>query len=182
MRWQNIKKLSNNQFRRVSGVKKTTFLKLVDLLRSKWILRRRAGGPRPKLSLENQLLLVLSYWRNYGTFLETGTKFGVSETVAWKICRWIEDNLKNEKTLHLPGRRSLLSGKEKYEVVAFDVTECPIERPKKKNWGRRKHQQNDVSSGKKKRHTIKQQIVVDTRTQKIISTCQSNGKTHDFKI
>lgn len=182
MRWQNIKKLSNNQFRRVSGVKKTTFLKLVDLLRSKWILRRRAGGPRPKLSLENQLLLVLSYWRNYGTFLETGTKFGVSETVAWKICRWIEDNLKNEKTLHLPGRRSLLSGKEKYEVVAFDVTECPIERPKKKNWGRRKNQQKYFYSGKKKRHTIKQQIVVDTRTQKIISTCQSNGKTHDFKI
>lgn len=182
MRWQNIKKLSNNQFRRVAGVKKTTFVKLQELLRPKWDLRRKSGGPRPKLSLENQLLLVLSYWRNYGTFLETGAKFGVSETAAWKICRWIENNLKSEKMLHLPGKRTLLSGKEKYEVVAFDVTECSIERPKSKKQGRRKNRQKHFYSGKKKRHTIKQQIVVDAKSPKIISTSQSNGKTHDFKI
>ena len=182
MRWQNTKILSNKQFRRVVGVKKTTFSKLIELLRPKWIIRRKSGGPKPKLGLENQLLLTLSYWRNYGTFLETGTKFGVSETLAWKICRWIEDNLKTEKTLHLPGKKQLLSGKEKYEIVAFDVTECPIERPKRRKRGRRKSCQRHFYSGKKKRHTIKQQIVVDTKSQTIISTSQANGKTHDFKI
>lgn len=166
----------------MTGVKKTTFRKLVDLLRPKWTSRRRAGGPAPRLKLEDQLLLTLSYWRNYGTFLETGTKFGVSESTAFNICRWIENNLKNEKTLHLPGKKELLSSRTKYEIVVFDVTECPIERPKRKKCGRRKNRQKKFYSGKKKRHTIKEQIAVDTKSQKIIATSQDCGKTHDFKI
>lgn len=182
MRWKNLNRLSNNQFRRVVGVKKTTFKKLVELLKHKWVSRRQAGGPKPKLNLEDQLLLTLSYWRNYSTYLETGTKFGVCESAAFYICRWIEDNLKNEKTLHLPGKKELLSGKSKYEIVVFDVTECPIERPKRRKFGRRKNRQKQFYSGKKKRHTIKQQIAVDTKSQKIIATSQACGKTHDFKI
>lgn len=182
MRWKNTQNLPSKQFRRVTGVKKMTFKKLVDLLKPKWTLRRKAGGPKPKLILEDQLLLTLSYWRNYGTFLETGTKFGVSESVAFNICRWVENNLKNEKSLHLPGKKALLLGKEKYEVVVFDVTECAIEKPKRNKRGRRKNRQKHFYSGKKKRHTIKQQIVVDARSQKIIATRQACGKTHDFKI
>jgi len=98
MRWRNIKNLHSGQFRRVSGVKRSTFLKLVELLKPKWNLRRKAGGPKPRLSLENQILLTLNYWRNYGTFLKIGTEFQVSESTAFYICRWIEDNLKTEKT------------------------------------------------------------------------------------
>lgn len=182
MRWKKLNELSNNQFRRVTGVKKTTFKKLVETLRPKWALRRQAGGPPPKLKLEDQLLLTLSYWRNYGTYLETGAKFGVSESSAFFICRWIENNLKNEKMLHLPGKKELLSGKDKYEIIVFDVTECPIERPKRRKTGRRKNRQRRFYSGKKKRHTIKQQIAVDSKSQKIIATSQATGKTHDFKI
>lgn len=182
MRWKNIGKLDSSQFRRVTGVKKSTFKKLVEILKPKWTLRRRAGGPKPKLNLEDQLLLTLSYWRNYGTYLETGTKFCVSESSAFYICRWIEDNLKNDKTLHLPGKKQLLLGKDTYEIVVFDVTECPIERPKRPKTGRRKNRQRKYYSGKKKRHTIKQQIAVDTRSQKIIAASQGHGKTHDFKI
>lgn len=182
MHLKNIKKLPNNQFRRVTGVKRVTFSKLIEILLPRWLLRRKAGGPAPKLNLENQLLLTLSYWRNYGTFLELGAKFGVSETAAWNICRWIENNLKNEKLLHLPGKKQLLSINKKYEIVVFDVTECPIERPKRTKKGRRKNRQKYFYSGKKKRHTIKQQIAVDAKSQKIIATSQSCGKTHDFKI
>jgi hypothetical protein len=35
-------------------------------------------------------------------------------------------------------------------------------------------------SGKKKRHTIKSQVVVDKKTKKVICTSFSNGKKHDF--
>lgn len=182
MRWENLRKLKSEQFRRVVGVKKKTFLKLVEILKPKWDVRRRSGGPNPKLNLENQLLLTLSYFRNYGTFLETGTKFKVSESAAFRICRWVEENLIIDKILHLPGKKKLLIGKEKYEAVVFDVTECPIERPKRKKIGRIKNRQKHFYSGKKKKHTIKLQVAVDSKKQKIIATSQSNGKTHDFKI
>jgi hypothetical protein len=147
MHWKNLKKISGNQFRRVVGVKKNTFIKFAAALRPKWNLRRRAGGPRPKLGLEDQLLLALSYLRNYGTFLETGAKFGVSESAAFYICRWIENCLIAENILHIPGKKELLAGKEKYEVVVFDVTECPIERPKRNDG---KTVRNATTLGKRK--------------------------------
>lgn len=182
MKWKKLRHLPDDQFRRISGVKKTTFIELIELLKPKWTNRRQGGGPIPKLSLRDQLVLTLSYWRNYGTYLETGSKFGVSETTSFNICRWVEESLKNEKMLHLPGKKELFAGKEKYEVVVFDVTECPIERPKRRKIKRRKNRQRHFYSGKKKRHTIKEQIVVDQKSEKIIATNMACGKTHDFKI
>ena len=37
-------------------------------------------------------------------------------------------------------------------------------------------------SGKKKRHTIKAQVVVNKASRKIICTAEDCGKTHDFKL
>lgn len=179
--WKKLYKKSDNEFRRITGIKKTTFAFLIKLLLPKWKALRLAGGPKPKLKLEEQLLLSLSYWRNYGTYLETGSKYGVSESRAWEISRWIEDILIHEKALSLPGKKALLAEK-KYEIVVFDVTECPIERPKRKQKGRIKNKQRRYYSGKKKRHTIKQQIAVDTKSGKIIATSQDCEKTHDFRI
>ncbi|KJW05908.1 transposase DDE domain protein [Orientia tsutsugamushi str. UT144] len=61
-----------------------------------------------------------------------------------------------------------------YELVLIDATESPIERPKKK--------QKFYYSGKKKRHTLKTQIVVDKKTRQVICTDFSNGKKHDFRL
>jgi IS5 family transposase len=76
-----------------------------------------------------------------------------------------------------------------YEFILFgcivkdrEIRRCTIERPKRSKRGRRKNRQKYFYSGKKKRHTIKQQIAVDAKSQKIIATAQSCGKTHDFKI
>lgn len=55
-----------------------------------------------------------------------------------------------------------------------DVTESPIERPKKK--------QKKFYSGKKKRHTLKSQVVVESGTGEIICTAHGKGKEHDFRI
>ncbi|MCL2487778.1 MAG: transposase [Oscillospiraceae bacterium] len=55
-----------------------------------------------------------------------------------------------------------------------DVTESPVERPKRgqKRW----------YSGKKKRHTIKSQIVICAKSLMIIAVFVDCGSTHDFKI
>ena len=55
-----------------------------------------------------------------------------------------------------------------------DVTESPVERPK--------HRQKRWYSGKKKRHTIKTQIVICAKTKRVIAVCTACGKTHDFKM
>ena len=46
----------------------------------------------------------------------------------------------------------------------------------------RNNKQKHFYSGKKKRHTLKSQIVVDKKTKKVICTSFSNGKKHDFQL
>ncbi len=63
---------------------------------------------------------------------------------------------------------------ETLEVIVVDVTESPVERPK--------HRQKRWYSGKKKRHTIKTQIVICAKTKRVIAIFVSHGRKHDFKM
>jgi hypothetical protein len=47
---------------------------------------------------------------------------------------------------------------------------------------KRKIQVCFVYSGKKKRHTVKPQIIVDVDTQEVICTAQTQGSEHDFTL
>jgi hypothetical protein len=55
-----------------------------------------------------------------------------------------------------------------------DVTESPVERPRRR--------QKRWYSGKKKRHTIKTQIVLCANTKMIIAIFVASGSTHDFNM
>ena len=52
----------------------------------------------------------------------------------------------------------------------------------KKRIRHRNNRQRHYYSGKKKRHTLKSQIVVDKKSAKIICTDFTNGKRHDFRL
>lgn len=52
----------------------------------------------------------------------------------------------------------------------------------KKRIRNRNNKQRLYYSGKKKKHTLKSQIVVDKESSKIICTSFCNGKKHDFKL
>ena len=52
----------------------------------------------------------------------------------------------------------------------------------KKRIRNRNNKQRFYYSGKKKRHTLKCQLVVDKKSSKIICTNICNGKKHDFKL
>jgi DDE superfamily endonuclease len=74
----------------------------------------------------------------------------------------------------LPDRKELLRSDVQYERVLIDATEIPIKRPKKNK--------SIFYSGKKKRHTLKSQLVIDKKSQKIICTTFSKVKRHDFRL
>ena len=74
----------------------------------------------------------------------------------------------------LPGKKQLYQNAYIWEVLVVDVTESPIERPKKK--------QRTYYSGKKKRHTLKAQVVVDQTTGQILCTAFGKGRVHSCAI
>ncbi len=84
-----------------------------------------------KLSVEDQLLLVLEYWREYRTQFHIGTSWGLSESAVCRLIQKVETLLLNSGKFRLPGKKQLYQNAYTWSVVAIDVTESPIERPKK---------------------------------------------------
>jgi hypothetical protein len=97
---------------------------------------------------------MLCYWREYRTYFHIGQSYGASESAAYRNIKWCENTLAKSKALRLPGRKAVVASERVFDVVLIDATETPIERPKK---------QRRYYSGKKKRHTLKTQLVVKNR-------------------
>jgi hypothetical protein len=52
---------SDEKFRRITGVKRVTFEKMLEILCREFVLKHVQGGRRSKLPLEEQLLATLEY-------------------------------------------------------------------------------------------------------------------------
>ena len=124
------KNLSEKNFKRIVGVKRKTFYAMVEELHIAYAEKHKRGGRPPKLTIENQLLLALEYWRQYITFAELGFSYGVAESTAHDITVWVENTLIKCGRFKLPGKKALLEDSG-LQVVLLDVMESPVERPKK---------------------------------------------------
>lgn len=131
MKFEMIKELDDEKFRRLMGVKRPTFDKMVLILHQANKDKKVYGGRKNKLSIENMLLMTLEYIREYRTYFHISQSYGVSESTAYKTVRWIEDTLIKHRDFALPGRKALLKSDVAYDVILIDATETPIERPKK---------------------------------------------------
>jgi len=129
-KYEKSKKLSEENFKRLIGVKRKTFEAMVAELRTAYEDKHKRGGRKPKLSMENQLMLALEYWRQYLTFAELGFNYEVSESAAHAITVWVENTLIKCGRFSLPGKKALLEDSD-LQIVLLDVMESPVERPKK---------------------------------------------------
>lgn len=134
-RYPQLRRLSEEQFKRLTGVKRSTFDQMIEILRVADRAKKTLGGRKSKLRLEDRLLMALEYLREYRTYFHIAQHYGLSESNAYKVCRWVEDTLIQDKRFALPGRKALLKSNVAYEVVVIDATETPIERPKKDSDG-----------------------------------------------
>ncbi|WP_250296550.1 IS5 family transposase [Wolbachia endosymbiont of Oedothorax gibbosus] len=166
--------LEGEKFRRLTGVKKSTFKRMVEILDEEDKRKKARSGRKSKLCIEDRLLMALEYMREYRTYFHIGQSYGMSESNCFKIIRWVEDTLIKHPDFALPGKKDLLNSNVEYEVLVIDGTETAVERPKKK--------QKRFYSGKKKRHTIKTQIVTEKKSKKVVCTSFSNGRKHDFRM
>ncbi|MEY4937754.1 MAG: hypothetical protein RIS64_4113 [Bacteroidota bacterium] len=88
-------------------------------------------GVEPALSVEDQLLITVMYWREYRSQGHLAVDFEVHQSTVSRTIRAIETILIQSRRFSLPGRKSLRTSDGTYEVVVMDVTETPTERPKK---------------------------------------------------
>ena len=128
MKYTDIQSLPDHQFKRLIGITPATFNQMINVLHAAQPEHQR--GRPTKLPIEEQLLLTLSYWREYRTLFHTAMSFGIHESSASRIIHKIENILIKSKLFHLPKKPPRGTGTD-WEVVIVDATEMTIERPKK---------------------------------------------------
>ena len=131
MKYEKIKDYKDEEFRRLSGVKKATFKKMIEILLSAEQKKKARGGKPNVLPMEERLLMALEYIREYRTYFHVASSYGISESSCYRNIKWIEDTLIKHPDFALPGKKALLKSDMEYEVILIDATETPIERPKK---------------------------------------------------
>ena len=136
MRWQTVKKLKPEQFKRLVGVQYETFIKMVSEAKHIASLQPRKvkgkkRGPKEKMNWYNKTLMLLMYYREYRTFAHIGTTYGISESQCWRIITTLETWLIKSTLFRLPGKKKLIQSDVEWNVIVVDVSEHAIERPKK---------------------------------------------------
>ena len=132
-KYEAIQKLLPNEFRRLTGVRKETFVQMISIVNKAKKQRMSRGGKPSRLVVEDKLLMALEYLREYRTYFHLGQSYGLSESACYRNCRRIEDTLIKSKAYSLPGKKALLKSNVEFEIILIDATETPIERPKKKD-------------------------------------------------
>jgi hypothetical protein len=165
--------LSSEHFKRRFGIHQATFKRIVKALKPQWRPTPKPGA-KPKLDLEDRVLVALEYWREYRTYFHIGSSWGISEATVCRIVHWVEDQLMRSGRFRLLGKKRLVQGFGRPRVVVIDVTETPIERPQQR--------QRQFYSGKKKRHTLKCQVLINQASGEVICLFFGKGSRHDFKL
>ena len=173
MNYKNSQELSAKDFKRFTGIEKSTFEMMLKAWEEYDLSQSNAGRP-PKLSKAEQLLIALQYWREYRTYFHIAQDWSISEATVCRIVRSVEKTLMESGRFRIPGKKHLMGGFQTPKVVLIDVTETPIERPKKA--------QKKYYSGKKKQHTLKYQVLAEQDSGKIICLFFGKGSEHDFKL
>ena len=129
------------------GGTKSVFDMMLKVLNEEYRCQHQRGG-RPLRSLSitdtDKLVIMLQYYREYRTMAHIAFDYSVSKSTVCESIKWVEDTLVKSKEFALQSKRKLMEA-GKINTVIVDVTECEIERPKKK--------QKDYYSVKKKRDT-----------------------------
>jgi len=136
MKWKAIQHLQGTSFKRLVGVNRETFEKMVSEATrltkdSQHKVPGKKRGPKPSLSKKDEVLMLLMYYREYRTFYHIATSYGISEAQCWRIITSLEQLLIKSKLFHLPGKKKLVEENREWEVVLIDASEHSIERPKK---------------------------------------------------
>ncbi len=150
MEYQKALKLPPSNFKRLYGVSPETFWEMVKSVRD---AKQGKRGIHAKLSIPNQILLTLEYWREYRTFFHIAQNWEIHESTALRTVQRIENILIKSQNFRLPGKRKLQ------------------ENPNKRYY-----------SGKKKSHTLKVQLIISLENREIVCTETERGQRHDFQI
>ena len=154
-----------------------------EIEKTKIRINQPGSGNNPKLSSEEQIVLMLVYLRHNISFQLLGLIFQVSESTAHNIFTYWQKLFEGELPPSLLEQVKKFQEEEivleiltDYELIV-DSAEQPIERPSDYQ------EQKQYYSGKQKRHTRKSQFIILPKAEDIIDVVIGKpGPMSDIKI
>ena len=158
-------------------------LQRLSSTKRKTVRKREISAGRPfKLDIRDRCIMLLVYYRLYITYTLDGFLFDLDQS---NICRYIqkvEPLVRNslpipQKIYNITKRLRTPDEVEKYfpGFLAFiDSTEQQIPKPKNKR------KRKSYYSVKKKRHTVKNQFMVNNRGYILDKVAHKEGRRHDY--
>jgi len=164
-------------FLRLTGTTVSEFEQIVSRVKPLWETlieqpKKRPGRTGNLKMFEDKLLALLLYYRTYITHEFIGYLVGLHNANICRLFKKLEPLVARKITIKKD--RSLTQ--EAIIKLLADVTERPTQRPKKK------HQQKKSYSGKKKRHTLKVELVMQDSGKILAVSRTAPGRRHDFRI
>lgn len=144
----------------------------------------KGAGCKIKLPIRDQILLTLVYLSQYHTFEYLGIQFEVCEstahTIFWYWLPILQELLPAsllEQVKKKEGEQEIVKELLTLHELIVDSTEQPIERPTDNQ------EQKEHFSGKKKKHTFKNQLIVLPKGQDIVDVkIGEKGPVSDINI
>lgn len=168
--------LRKKQFRSLTGVDPALFQEMVCLLDPHWERdieepKDRDGRPWGIGGLEDHLLVLLILYRCHIGQDFLACLYGVHKSSISRSLKRIEGLAR-----HVLGvKKRIVVTPEEAENLILDCTEQPVQRPQRK--------QRCWYSGKKKRHTVKNEVAVDGESGKILAVSDdAPGRVHDIEV
>ena len=103
MRFDSVKELKGEAFRRLTGIQRNTFEAMAAVLSDAKCKQKAAGGKPNTLRVENQLLMMLEYWREYRTYFHIGQAYGISESAAYRHIKMVRKHAGQKQILSVTG-------------------------------------------------------------------------------
>jgi len=141
---ERIKRLSDETYQGLFGVKKATFDLMLFVLEAAYKELHKFGGKPPKLSVLDKLVITLDYYKDYRSYERIAFDYGVVKATVWNAIDWVESVLIKDKRFQLPSKKELREAE--LEVILVDCTESPVQRPKKNNKNGIPERKNDILS------------------------------------
>lgn len=169
--------LKDEDFKLHTGLKKKVFLKMLEYLKQEYDKDHEKGSNKG-IGVTCRFVLAITYWRDYRPMRQMGLDYDVSKSTVCDSIKWVETILEKWDEIQLSDIKKEIEKAErdgiKVTTIIGDVEEQPIERPTV-------NQENSYS-GKKKRHTTKNQIIINETGDRILNRYNATGRTHDYQM
>ena len=131
-KYDSIIGLSHSKFKRCTGLTKYVFDLMVIVVKDYNKKYKEKDGRPSKLIIEDQILMLLEYYREYRTFFHLALSYGLDESNVHRTIIKLENILIKSGYFRLEGKK-VLTNPQKVKQILIDVTETPAQRPKKKS-------------------------------------------------